>query len=88
MMPKYKDGDVINMMKFDFNQKININDIVVFSHPFNDSLKIIKRITKIKDKTKFFVEGDNPDHLSTTDSHNFGYVNIKNIIAIKKDVQK
>ena len=84
MSPTYIDGDSICMDKFNSNHTIEINDIVVFIHPFKKDCKIIKRVKKIKDNFKLFVEGDNIDLASTDDSHNFGYININKIIAIRK----
>ena len=38
MLPALKDGDSIKMMKFDNNININVNDIVVFEHPFKKKM--------------------------------------------------
>ena len=84
MFPTYKDGDEITCQEFTKGYKPEINDIVIFSHPFQKNMKLIKRITKIIDNSKLFVEGDNDDYSSTEDSHNFGYIDINKIIAIKK----
>ena len=43
-------------MNFYKGQKIKVNDIVVCSHPFKTNLKILKRVTKIKDDRKLFLE--------------------------------
>ena len=83
MSPTYKDGDSISLSKFEGN-KIKVNDIVVCSHPFKTNLKILKRVTKIKDGTKLFLEGDNINVSSSEDSHNFGYIDKSNVIAIKR----
>jgi len=85
MSPTYKDGDLICLEKIRLNQKVAVNDIVVFKHPFKKNCKVIKRITHIKDNSKLFVEGDNPDITSTEDSHNFGYIDSYELIAIKKE---
>ena len=83
MLPTYKDGDSISLSSFE-GQKIKVNDIVVCSHPFKTNLKILKRVTKIKDDRKLFLEGDNMDISSSEDSHNFGYIDTNNVIAIKR----
>ena len=83
MSPTYKDGDSISLSKFEGN-KIKVNEIVVCSHPFKTNLKILKRVTKIKDGTKLFLEGDNINVSSSEDSHNFGYIDKSNVIAIKR----
>ena len=85
MRPTYNDGDLVNFDKYT-NQDIEIDDIVVFMHPLKDNFKLIKRVKKIQDKSKFFVEGDNLNIGSSNDSHNFGYINKNNLIAIKKEI--
>ena len=85
MNPTFEDGEEIIFEKINLNHKIEIDDIIVFNHPFNSGIKVVKRISKIKDKVKLFVEGDNPDYLSSDDSHNFGLIDSSKIIAIKKE---
>ena len=85
MSPTYKDGDSIDVEKINANHKVSVNDIVIFMHPLKKDCKVIKRVTQIKDDSKLFVEGDNPDFSLTDDSHNFGYIDINSIIAIKKN---
>ncbi len=85
MLPSYKDNDSICLKKISNNDRIQINDIVVFRHPFKKHLKLIKRVAKISKDSKIFVEGDNKNALSSEDSHNFGYINKNAIIAIKRD---
>ena len=84
MSPTYKDGDQVCFKKIIPNQRVEVNDIVVFMHPLKRDYKIIKRVAHIKNKTKLFVEGDNADIASTEDSHNFGYIDSCELIAIKK----
>ena len=85
MSPKYKDGDSISLQKYTKDYCPDIDDIVVFMHPLKKNCRIIKRITKIKNSSKLFVEGDNSDILSSNDSHNFGYIELNKLIAIKKE---
>ena len=40
---------------------------------------------KIKDGTKIFVEGDNPDPLSSEDSHNFGFIDIEALLGYLRE---
>ena len=84
MLPTFKNGDEIKIKKIDINDKINLNDIVIFNHPFKENFKLIKRVTRITNKINLFVEGDNKDLLSSEDSHNFGFIKKNEIIAIKK----
>ena len=88
MLPNLKDGDSIKMMKFDNNININVNDIVVFEHPFKKKCKLIKRIKKITKDNKIFVQGDNTNYESSNDSHNFGYIKKKSLIAIRKEINE
>ena len=84
MSPTYIDGDTITLQKIHPGQSVDVSDIVVFMHPLKKDIKLIKRVTKIRCDSKLFVEGDNPDVLSTDDSHNFGYINKSDLVAIKK----
>ena len=86
MFPTYKDGDSIYLKKITKQDNIEVSDIVVFPHPFKKDCNVIKRVVKIKNKSKLFVEGDNADINSTDDSHNFGYIDIDKLIAIKKSI--
>ena len=57
------------------------NDIVLFSHPYK-RMKLVKRISHITDEGKYFMVSDNPDLLSSEDSHNFGPIAREKIIGI------
>ena len=83
MFPTYRDGDSVWLKKFNVNHKVEVDDIIVFMHPLKEDCKIIKRVTRIKDGSQLFVEGDNTDIASSEDSHNFGYISIDKLIAIK-----
>ena len=86
MFPTYRDGESINLNKFSSNHKINVGDVVVFNHPLRKNFKLLKRVKRIVGKDKLFVEGDNIDYLSSEDSHNFGLINRKAIIAIGENI--
>ena len=85
MSPHYNDGDMLDFYEIDSTTEIKIGDLVVFQHPFKNQLKLLKRVAKIKNKTKIFVEGDNPDPLSSEDSHNFGFINIEDILGYLRE---
>tara|TARA_B100000902_G_C27256235_1_gene887991 strand:- start:1059 stop:1355 length:297 start_codon:yes stop_codon:yes gene_type:complete len=85
MSPTFKDGDSVLFKKMNTNYKAIVNDIVVFMHPLRRDFKLIKRVSHIKDETKLFVEGDNTDISSSDDSHNFGYIDSSDLIAIKQN---
>ena len=63
MSPTYLEGDTVTLQKIQLSQSVDINDIVVLMHPLKRNIKHIKRVTKIRDDSKIFVEGDNPDVL-------------------------
>ena len=84
MFPTFKDGESVCLEKYN-NQFINKNDIVVCNHPLKKDFLIIKRVTKIKDQNKLFLEGDNISLLESEDSHNFGYLDVSKVIAIKRN---
>ncbi|MAV65115.1 MAG: S26 family signal peptidase [Candidatus Marinimicrobia bacterium] len=84
MVPTFSNGDVIKFDKFDSRYTVDVGDVIVFNHPFKKNLKLIKRVTHTLDSSNFYVQGDNPGILESEDSHNFGYIHKKTIIAIKK----
>ena len=80
MWPSLLDGDIIEFTTIT-NQVINLNDIIVFNHPLKREVICVKRVKQISEN-RYFVQGDNPDPTSSEDSHNFGLIDRKNIIAI------
>ena len=49
-----------------------IGDIVLAQHPFQPDNQMIKRITAITADDRYFLQGDNPKSLATSDSRSFG----------------
>ena len=80
MSPSFSDGDEVLFAPY-INQTLNIGDILLFNHPYKKNNKLVKRITKIKGDSLYFLEGDNP--VNSSDSKTFGYINKKSILAIK-----
>jgi len=80
MWPSLLDGDIIEFSTIT-NQVIKLNDIIVFNHPLKREVICVKRVKQISEN-RYFVQGDNPDPTSSEDSHNFGLIDRKNIIAI------
>ncbi len=80
MWPSLLDGDIIEFTTIT-NQAIKLNDIIVFNHPLKREVLCVKRVKQISEN-RYFVQGDNPDPTSSEDSHNFGLIDRKNIIAI------
>ena len=79
MEPTFKNGDKLTFEKIKSHTKIGINDIVLCSHPFK-KLKMVKRVKSI-DNGLYFLKGDNPNVLDTTDSRTFGPLKINQIIG-------
>ena len=50
MFPTYQDGDQVCLKRVISNEKVEVNDIVVFMHPLKKDLKVIKRVAHIKNK--------------------------------------
>lgn len=51
-----------------------VGDIVLTQHPFEPDNQMIKRITAVTENGRYFLQGDNPDSLATSDSRSFGAV--------------
>ena len=79
MEPTFKNGDKLTFEKIMSHTKIEINDIVLCSHPFK-KLKMVKRVKSI-DNGLYFLKGDNPNVLNTSDSRTFGPLKINQIIG-------
>ena len=54
-------------------------DIVVAHHPYQSSIRLIKRVTKLLNGDRCVLEGDNPFH--STDTRSFGPVRLDQIIG-------
>tara|TARA_B100000405_G_scaffold157236_1_gene109881 strand:- start:1152 stop:1409 length:258 start_codon:yes stop_codon:yes gene_type:complete len=80
MSPTLADGQKVFFSTFEERSPLP-HDIVLFSHPYK-RMKLVKRISHITDEGKFFMVGDNPDILSSEDSHNFGPIAKEKIIGI------
>ncbi len=84
MSPTFKDGDKVQFLSLD-GSRLNVGDIVLVRHPFQKRLNIIKRIKEIKSRNLYFLEGDNNEIGSSSDSHSFGLVSKKNILAVTEN---
>jgi len=82
MSPALKNGDEVTFDNYK-EQSIKIGDILVVNHPYSVDKKIVKRVSKIKGDSLYFLEGDNPSESS--DSKTFGFISTENIIAIKSN---
>ena len=70
MWPTLKDGDEIEFKPIG-ESVLQIDDIVVAQHPLKPTVKVVKRISAMKEG-RYILQGDNPDPLASEDSHNFG----------------
>ena len=82
MSPALKNGDEVTFDNYK-EQSIKIGDILVVNHPYSVDKKIVKRVSKIKGDSLYFLEGDNS--YESSDSKTFGYISTENIIAIKSN---
>ena len=80
MWPTLTEGQEILATKY-YGQKIKVGQIIVFKHPFDNTLIAVKRVKAVDDGL-LFVEGDNPDPTASNDSHNFGLLKQEFVIAI------
>ncbi|MBT4925038.1 MAG: S26 family signal peptidase [Euryarchaeota archaeon] len=81
MWPNLNDGQVIECQIFK-DQELSVGDVIVFKHPFNSKLVMIKRIGKINSDDELWVVGDNPDPTSSEDSHNFGFISKNHVLGL------
>ena len=86
MEPSCREGDfvLVNRMSYLFSRP-KVGHIVVLRDPRDSSQHIVKRITVIKDSF-IWVEGDNKE--KSTDSRNFGWVNVKALLGQAKVIHK
>ena len=80
MWPTLTEGQEILATKY-HGQSIKVGQIVVFKHPFDNTVIAVKRV-RFEDNGRLFVEGDNPDPTASNDSHNFGLLKQEFVIAI------
>tara|TARA_B100000989_G_C19491974_1_gene450229 strand:+ start:550 stop:810 length:261 start_codon:yes stop_codon:yes gene_type:complete len=82
MSPALKNGDEVTFDTYK-KQSIKIGDILFVNHPYSINKKIVKRVSKIKGDSLYFLEGDNA--YESSDSKTFGYISREGIIAIKSN---
>ena len=86
MWPTFPDGTQFLLIPCPF-EELSVGDIVLAQHPFNSTLRIVKRIQEIQSQTVFLI-GDNPDPLASEDSHNFGAVRHEAILGRCEPIQE
>ena len=82
MLPLLHSGDELLLNPYAYSAKLpHVGDIVVARHPFNNDVgKIVKRVGKVENG-RFFLVGDNPSAISSSDSRSFGTLPITAIIG-------
>jgi nickel-type superoxide dismutase maturation protease len=78
MLPTLRDGDAVLV---DPKKKIAEGDVVLANHPYQKSVKILKRVKNFTEKGDLFLVGDNPESMESTDSRAFGAVPLKYLIG-------
>ena len=69
MEPTLQNGEVVLV---DREAKIEVGDIVVAKHPFEQNTEVLKRVERINERGHYFLVGDNLEESS--DSRHFGAV--------------
>ena len=77
MLPTLKQGDCVFINP---SAKPKVGDIVLFLHPFKQSVKVVKRLAQITSDGRYFLVGDNA--LESTDSRSFGAISAKDILGV------
>jgi len=78
MLPGLKSGDGILINP---DARIVEGDIVLAKHPFKKSIIILKRLAEIDQNGNYFLVGDNPSSLESSDSRTFGAISAKHILG-------
>lgn len=77
MLPTLKQGDCVFINP---SAKPKVGDIVLFRHPFKQSVNVVKRLAQITSDGRYFLVGDNA--LESTDSRSFGAISAKDILGV------
>lgn len=76
MRPVLTEGDVVLVKA---GRKISVGDIVLIRHPYRKSVRMIKRVSAIKDDGSFDVAGDDP--AESTDSRTLGAIQSSSLVG-------
>src|SRR5207253_4448565 len=69
MNPTLKDGEVVLV---DREAKIEVGDIVVAKHPFEQNSEVVKRLERINERGHYVLDGDNLEE--SNDSRHVGAI--------------
>jgi nickel-type superoxide dismutase maturation protease len=86
MWPTLSAGDEVEFTELDtpYDTELRVGDLVVAIHPLKPGVQVVKRISGFSADGRLVLVGDNPDPLASEDSHNFGPVAHKLIIAYRR----
>lgn len=76
MYPTLRDGDLVIVNPHD---EIRVGDIVLASHPFKSSIKMVKRVAEVTADGRYFLLGDNA--IESEDSRSFGAIRAGDVIG-------
>lgn len=82
MWPTFRHGDILSFRSVKEDETYICGIVVLASHPFQESVLIVKRIQSLFSSDQVFLEGDQPDPTASEDSHNFGPVDVRCIQGI------
>ena len=76
MAPTFRDGELVAVDRDAYSPTTHPieGDVVLARHPIRRDVRIVKRVTHVPESGRFFLTGDNPDSLQSTDSRSFGAV--------------
>ena len=80
MWPTLEDGNIARFEKI-LSDNLHKGQIVLVEHPLRNDFYLIKRISSVHGE-KIFLVGDNPDPNASEDSHNFGFVKSRKVLAV------
>ena len=88
MWPTLRAGDEVEFTELvaQDNAELRVGDLVVAIHPLKPGVQVVKRIAGFDADARLILVGDNPDPLASEDSHNFGPVSPKSIIAYRRSL--
>ncbi|MBP6003483.1 MAG: nickel-type superoxide dismutase maturation protease [Pyrinomonadaceae bacterium] len=76
MSPAINDRDIV---LYERTKIVASGDIILVSHPYMQSVKIVKRVVTIEHDGRLTLAGDN--QVESTDSRTFGTVSLESIIG-------
>jgi nickel-type superoxide dismutase maturation protease len=76
MMPTLNDGDVVLVRR---TRRVKVGNVILAKHPYQQSVKVLKRISEINEQGRLVLTGDNPEE--STDSRTFGSISSADVMG-------